>query len=200
MDVTPHEGDPGAGDPVSTSSASLDGLDLTPRDRNPAASPTPRPRRVGRFLGVAVLVGVVTVGAVVVVRSLNDATLYFRNADEAVAQRDELGTSRFRLQGVVEPGTVQTYPGGVAFDIVFNGVTVPVEHTGDPAELFDDGIPVVLEGAWSGTGPGAVFLSDRMLVKHDENYVADNSGRIDDAGDGVGNAAAAAPTDLLGRP
>jgi cytochrome c-type biogenesis protein CcmE len=101
---------------------------------------------------------------------------------------------------VVEPGTVQTYPGGVAFDIVFNGVTVPVEHTGDPAELFDDGIPVVLEGAWSGTGPGAVFLSDRMLVKHDENYVADNSGRIDDAGDGVVNAAAAVPTDPLGQP
>jgi len=34
-----------------------------------------------------------------------------------------------------------------------------------------------------------VFVSDRMLVKHDENYVADNSGRLDDAGTGGGTAA-----------
>ncbi len=198
MDVNPSDGDPGAGDPVSTS-PSVDGLDLTPRgQQGSGAAPRP-PRRLARFVGLAVLVAVVAVGAVVVVRSLNEATLYFRNADEAVAQRDELGTSRFRLQGLVEPGTVETYPGGVAFEIVFNGVPVSVEHTGDPAELFDDGIPVVLEGSWSGTGAGAVYVSDRMLVKHDENYVADNSGRLNDAGDGSGSSAIGVTTDLSGQ-
>lgn len=131
------------------------------------------------------LVAVVAVGGFAVVRALDDATLFFRNADEAVAQRDELGASRFRLQGLVQPGSVEAYPGGVAFVVAYNGVEVPVEHTGDPVELFGDGIPVVMEGAWSGTTEGAVFVSDRMLVKHDENYVADNGDRLNEAGDGA---------------
>ena len=160
-------------------------LDLTPRSE--PDGPTSSPRRFGarRWVGAAVLVVVVVVGGLVVVRALDDATLFFRNADEAVSQRDDLGTSRFRLQGLVVPGSVEAYPGGVAFLVAYNGVEVPVEHTGDPVELFDDGIPVVLEGSWSGTTTGAVYVSDRMLVKHDENYVAENSGRIDEAGDGA---------------
>jgi cytochrome c-type biogenesis protein CcmE len=178
-----------------------DGLDLTPRT-GPGSGDGPdtatrRGRRgmmgLRRWVGVAVLVGVVGVGGAVVAQALNDATLFFRNADEAVDQRDELGTSRFRLQGLVVPGSVEAYPGGVEFDVAFNGVVVPVEHSGDPVELFDDDIPVVLEGRWSGTNANAVFLSDRMLVKHDENYVADNSDRVTDAGDGSGKDPAYGP-------
>ena len=160
-------------------------LDLSPRaDADPSA-PARRRWSARRWAGAAVLVAVVVIGGFVVVRALDNATLFFRNADEAVSQRDELGTSRFRLQGLVVPGSVEAYPGGVAFAVAYNGVEVPVEHTGDPVELFDDGIPVVLEGSWSGTSAGAVYVSDRMLVKHDENYVAENSVRIDEAGDGA---------------
>jgi cytochrome c-type biogenesis protein CcmE len=160
-------------------------LDLTPR---PAAGDAGPPRRrfgMRRWVGALALLAVVGVGGFAVVRALDNATLFFRNADEAVGERSELGTSRFRLQGLVVPGTVEAYPGGVAFVVAYNGVEVPVEHTGDPVELFDDGIPVVLEGSWSGTNEGAVYVSDRMLVKHDENYVAENSDRIDEAGDGA---------------
>ncbi len=160
-------------------------LDLTPRPTE-GGSGSPR-RRFGlrRWVGVAMLVVVVGVGGFAVVRALDDATLFFRNADEAVGERAELGTSRFRLQGLVVPGSVEAYPGGVAFVVAYNGVEVPVEHSGDPVELFDDGIPVVLEGSWSGSSEGAVYVSDRMLVKHDENYVAENADRIDEAGDGA---------------
>lgn len=170
-----------------------DHLDLTPRGAGVPPALRRRPVGARRWFGAAVLVAVVGMGSFVVVRALDDATLFFRNADEAVAQRAELGTDRFRLQGLVVPGSVSAYPGGVEFQVAYNGVTVDVEHTGDPVELFDDDIPVVLEGSWSGVGANAVFVSDRMLVKHDENYVADNAGRLDDAGTG-GNAAASGPT------
>jgi len=165
-------------------------LDLSPRADAGSSTPTRRRWSARRWAGAAVLVAVVAIGGFVVVRALDNATLFFRNADEAVAQRDDLGGSRFRLQGLVVPGSVEAYPGGVAFAVAYNGVEVPVEHTGDPVDLFDDGIPVVLEGSWSGTGAGAVFVSDRMLVKHDENYVADNGDRITEAGDGASTAGA----------
>ena len=50
-------------------------------------------------------------------------------------------------------------------------------HQGDPPELFQPGIPVVLEGRFAGRRR---FDSDRILVKHAETYVADNPERVDD--------------------
>lgn len=164
-----------------------DDLDLTPRtsgDAAGAAAGRAGSRGGRRWIGVVVLVVVLAIGGFAVASALGDASLYFHNVDEAVDQRDELGTSRFNIQGIVEPGTVEDVPGGVSFRISFNGVEAEVDHTGDPVELFDDDIPVVLEGHWSGTGDDAVFLSDRMLVKHDENYEAENTERLDDAEDG----------------
>jgi cytochrome c-type biogenesis protein CcmE len=176
---------------VNPTSPGPDELNLSPRVETADDAPTSRRPRGGarRWAGVAVLVLVVVAGAAVVTRALDDATLYFRNADEAVAQQADLVGTRFRLQGLVEPGSVSAYPGGVSFQVAYNGIAVDVEHTGDPAELFDDGIPVVLEGRWSGPGADAVFVSDRMLVKHDENYVDANKVRLDDATDGAGSAA-----------
>jgi cytochrome c-type biogenesis protein CcmE len=55
---------------------------------------------------------------------------------------------------------------------------------GDPPDLFEPGVPVVLEGRWQGDGDDLVFSSDRMLVKHSEEYEAENEDRLDDARDG----------------
>ena len=49
---------------------------------------------------IAILV-ILAVAGFVLVNALGDATLFFYNADEAVAQQAELGTDRFRLQGTV---------------------------------------------------------------------------------------------------
>lgn len=149
-------------------------LDLSPR-------PAPASRRRRRWPAL-VAVGLVAVGIVVVLATaLEDATLFFYNADEAVERRDELSDERFRLQGSVVPDTTTEVGDTVEFDVEFNGVEAPVIHAGDPPELFGDGIPVVLEGSWSSASKDAVFRSDRMLVKHDESYEADYGDRLDEA-------------------
>ena len=147
-------------------------LDLTPR-----VAP-PRGRR-----GVAaslVLVAVVGALAFIAVKALGDASLFFLNADEAVEQRVDLGTDRFRLQGTVVDGSVDETDDGVAFEVVFNDVSVDVVHEGDPPELFQPDIPVVLEGNWD----GEVFASDRILVKHSSEYDAENPERLREADEG----------------
>jgi cytochrome c-type biogenesis protein CcmE len=106
-----------------------------------------------------------------VFKGLSDATLYFRNADEAVAQRDSLGTKRFRLQGTVTGDPAET-DGAVDFAVVFNGVSVDVRHVGSPPELFRPGIPVVLEGHWDESGE--FFDSDRIMIKHDATYESED--------------------------
>ena len=109
-----------------------------------------------------------------VFKGLGNATVYFRTADEAVAQRESLGDRRFRIQGTVVAGTVQRAGNDVGFAIESNGVRVPVVHEGDPPELFQPGIPVVLEGRFR----GETFSSDRILVKHSETYVTENPERV----------------------
>jgi cytochrome c-type biogenesis protein CcmE len=149
-------------------------------DLTPAAAP-PALRRRNR-LAYGVLVVVLVALGVVVWKALSSASLYFYNADEAVEQRDELGDKRFRLQGTVLGDTLRESDGGVEFSVAFNGVRVEAHHDGDPPELFEPGIPVVLEGRWDETDD--FFVSDRILVKHSEQYEADNDERIDDAKDG----------------
>lgn len=168
----------------------LDGDDVTVEEGRVAPrAPRARRGRRRRWVPLAVLAVVLVGIGALVYRGLNDATLYFRNADEAVAQRDDLGSRRFRLQGTVvgEP----TIDGDeVAFDVAFNGVEVAVDHTGTPPDMFEPGIPVVLEGHWR---EGAdVFDSDRMLIKHDESYESeeDYEERIGEANEGGGASAA----------
>jgi cytochrome c-type biogenesis protein CcmE len=126
-----------------------------------------------------VLVGL----GVVVYQGLTSASLYFYNADEAVEQRADLADKRFRLQGTVQADSIEAIEGGVAFTVAFNEVEVAVEHDGDPPELFQPGIPVVLDGSW-GAGGEDVFESDRIVVKHSEQYQADNGDRLSEAEDG----------------
>src|SRR5687768_12255957 len=49
---------------------------------------------------IAVICGAI---AFLVLQGLGEATTFYRDADDAVAKRDDLGEKPFRLQGVVRP-------------------------------------------------------------------------------------------------
>jgi len=115
--------------------------------------------------------------AYLLLQGLGNATLYFRNADEAVEQRDQLGTRRFRLQGLVVDGSVEQVGDRVHFIVEHEGASVPVRHAGDPPELFKPGIPVVLEGHF--VEDRDAFESDRIMVRHSSEYRAEHPDRVD---------------------
>lgn len=169
-------------------------LDLTPRQVDESTSG--RRRWVPR---VAVALVIAALGFVVF-QMLGDAALFFYNADEAVERRDELSEQRFRVQGTPfgEPVSAEIDQDGrrdiaVVFPIQFEGAVIDVVHVGSPAELFQPGVPVVLEGAWvqgypngvdgiaQGANDGWHFASTDMVVKHDNEYRTDNEERLDEA-------------------
>jgi cytochrome c-type biogenesis protein CcmE len=143
------------------------------------AGRAPRPGR--RFqrnrlrLGL-VLAAVAGAIAFVLLQGLGSATTYFRNADEAVADRAELGDDRFRLQGTVVEGSRHQVGDRVEFQVAYDCAFVPVRHRGDPPELFKEGIPVVLEGAYAEGSD--VYESDRILVRHTSEYRTEESDRL----------------------
>ena len=140
------------------------------------AAPRVRPRsRNALRLWVAGAI-IVTALGFLVFRGLDNATLYFRTADEAVARRDELGTRRFRIEGTVVQGSVREQGDALDFRIESKGTIVDVVHHGNQPGLFKPGIPVVLEGRFADRSQ--TFKSDRILVKHSETYVAKNPERV----------------------
>ena len=140
------------------------------------AAPRVRPRsRNALRLWVAGAI-IVTALGFLVFRGLDNATLYFRTADEAVARRDELGTRRFRIEGTVVQGSVREQGDALDFRIESKGTIVDVVHHGNQPGLFKPGIPVVLEGRFA--DGSQTFKSDRILVKHSETYVAKNPERV----------------------
>lgn len=160
---------------------------------SPRVPPAARRRRRNP-LAYGSLVLVVVGLVVVVFMGLGDAALFFRNADEAVAQRADLDDRRFRIQGLVDGDSITETPRGVDFVITYNGVDVTISHVGDPPDLFQPGIPVVLEGRWAQVGDpevvdpvealstddGWFFASDRFFVKHTEVYAEEHPDRTED--------------------
>jgi cytochrome c-type biogenesis protein CcmE len=113
---------------------------------------------------------VAVVAIVILAVALSDNVVYFRTVSEAVRSRADQGTSRFRIAGGVVDGSVHETARGVDFRITDGKHTVTVDHSGDPPDLFKEGAPVVCEGHWASTAPNAVFDSDRILIKHGNDY------------------------------
>ncbi|MDQ2678105.1 MAG: cytochrome c maturation protein CcmE [Actinomycetota bacterium] len=170
MDVTDH----GTRFDDEESADARGGLDVTPRTGEHHDSDAGGGRRRLAIAGVVVLVAAL---GVVLFNGLTDASTFYYNVDEAVAQRDDLGTDRFRMQGNVIDGTISETDNGVAFVIAFGDTELNVEHRGDPPELFDAEIPVIIEGAFDGDE----FRSDKILIKHDSTYEEENDARLREA-------------------
>lgn len=174
-------------------------VDLSPRPDDAGGGDAPRGGRRGarRWLTTGIVAALVLVVGVLVYKGLSDAALYFRPADEAVAQREELGDRRFRLQGAVVAEPVEV-DGHLEFEVTHNDVNVAVQHVGAPPDMFGVDIPVVLEGSWDPSG--AFFASDHILVKHDETYESneDYEERMSDAQDDAGDTGDSAATDAAG--
>jgi cytochrome c-type biogenesis protein CcmE len=127
---------------------------------------TPRRRHLstqGQRIGAAVVI----MGALgfLLARGLTNAMDYYLTANQAVAQRAQLGERDFRIQGTVLPG-VRHVGTQLAFFITSHNVDVKVLESGAPSPLFRPGMPVVLEGHWQ----GEVFSSFQVMVQHGSTY------------------------------
>lgn len=166
------------GGPEGAGAEDGSGLDLSPRT-GPDGAPAGRPPRSRARALLTGLVIVALLGAIgfVTVRQLSGASVYYYNADEAVAQRAEIGDQRIRVQGTVVGKPVEVDDETVTFTIAFQGASIDVRHQGaEPPPLFDANVPSVVEGRFASDG---TFLSDRIVIKHSEQYKEDNPDHLE---------------------
>ncbi len=183
--------------------------DLTPRPAKELPA-TAKPRHLKRKRAGygAILVLVLAGLGVLLYTTLSGASLFFLNVDEAVERREDLGTERFRIQGITVPQSIDRQADilneatgeratAVVFQIAFNGEIANVVHRGGLADIFADCLPVILEGHWASVSEDLFndlfkdresfqtelpyyFLSSEMLVKHDNNYIPPDEEDADD--------------------
>ena len=152
-------------------------MDLTPRTSGDASATaqTMKPRR--RWLPMVIVAVAIVAGGVVVTRFLTSAIDYYCNVDEIGVRSGCDEDRRIRVQGVVAEGSLAKSDGATTFKLSFHDKTVAVRYEGDPGGVFQECIPVVAHGRLQ----GGLFASDRIEVKHSNEYVEKNDTRIEES-------------------
>lgn len=134
-------------------------------------------RQTRRRLGVVGVVIALAIGFLLY-KALTAAVTYFKTVDQALAGRSILGTSTFQLEGLVVPHTI-TRPNATTVNFVISGTDhneIKVTNSGEPPELFQGNVPVVIVGHFVGSSDH--FSSDQILVKHSNSYIAAHPSRV----------------------
>lgn len=125
-------------------------------------------RKQRRLVLIGSALAVLGVAAALVLNALRDSIVFF-STPSMVAEKNIQPGQRFRLGGIVEPGSlVRGEQLQVRFTVTDGNAKLPVTYTGILPDLFREGQGVISEGAIDAAG---LFKADSVLAKHDENYM-----------------------------
>jgi cytochrome c-type biogenesis protein CcmE len=125
-------------------------------------------RKQRRLTMIGGSLAVLAVAAALVLNAMRDSIVFF-STPAMVAEKHVPAGKRFRLGGLVQPGSLVRGDNlAVAFRVADGSAALPVSYKGILPDLFREGQGVVAEGALDSSG---VFEADTVLAKHDETYM-----------------------------
>ena len=127
---------------------------------------TPRQRRITLVVGI--LAGV-SIAGLLALNAFRENVMFFFDPSQIAAGEAPVD-KRFRLGGMVRPGTVDRQAGTLDMSFVVTDFKhdVKVVYSGVVPDLFRENQGVVAHGR---LGTNGVFMADEILAKHDENYM-----------------------------
>jgi cytochrome c-type biogenesis protein CcmE len=126
--------------------------------------------RQQRMLAVGLAVIGVAIAAGLTLRAFDENMMFFVEISDVVA--GEYPSERnFRIGGLVVDGSVEREDGSLdmSFRVTDMRCELDVSYTGVLPDLFREGQGVVAHGRM---GADLIFVADKILAKHDENYMA----------------------------
>jgi len=124
-------------------------------------------RKQRRLTMIGCALAVLAFAAGLVLYGLRSSIVFFSTPSMAAEQHIAPG-QRFRLGGLVQPGSLVCGDKSVTFDVADGNSRLHVAYTGILPDLFREGQGVVAEGALDSSG---TFKADTVLAKHDETYM-----------------------------
>jgi len=120
--------------------------------------------------------GVVILVVAITLTGLSNNLTYYLYPTEAVEQKSDFPDGeRFRLAGLVVEWSLSETSEALHFDVTDGGATIAVILTNTPPPLFDENVPVLVEGSWDAD----TFAADTAIIRHDENYEVPEEGNYE---------------------
>ena len=108
------------------------------------------------------------IGTVLILKSLNKNILYFNSPTDIKKSQDINYNKKIRIGGMVKKNTLEIKNQEIKFIITDFKNEISVSFKGTIPNLFAEGKGVVAEGMLKDK---RFFEADRILAKHDENYM-----------------------------
>src|SRR5260221_4128250 len=121
-------------------------------------------RKQRRLTMIGGSLAVLAVAAALVLNAMRDSIVFF-STPSTVAEKHLSAGTRFRLGGLVQPGSLKRGDNlAISFSVADGSATLPVAYKGILPDLFREGRGGVAERPLHASG---TFRSDTVLAKHD---------------------------------
>ena len=127
------------------------------------------PRKVKKRASLlAVFLSISVIGVILILSALNKNLLYFNSPTDIKINQDIDFNKKIRVGGMVKKNTLKIKDQEIRFIITDFKNEIKVSFKGTIPNLFAEGKGVVAEGKLQDK---KFFIADRILAKHDENYM-----------------------------
>ena len=126
--------------------------------------------RQQRMLAVGLAVVGVAIAAGLTLRAFSDNMMFFVEVSDVIEGKYP-HERNFRIGGLVVAGSIEREEGSLdmSFRVTDMRCELDVVYTGVLPDLFREGQGVVAHGRMD---DNEIFVADKILAKHDENYMA----------------------------
>ena len=118
------------------------------------------------FLSIFLIVSLIAI--FLILRFLNDNILYFKSPTDINSGQDIKLEKKIRIGGMVKKNSLRIEKEEIKFTITDFKNEILVSYSGTVPNLFVEGKGVVAEGKLRDK---KFFVAERILAKHDENYM-----------------------------
>ena len=121
-----------------------------------------------RILFLIFVFSLSVVAVIFIVKSLNKNVLYFLSPTEINQREDIQFDKAMRVGGMVKKGSIIINKKNIQFIVTDFENEILINYSGTVPNLFEEEKGVVAEGKLRDKN---FFIADRILAKHDENYM-----------------------------
>ena len=121
-----------------------------------------------RILFLVIAIAIFAISVFYILNSLNENILYFHTPTEISQKAEFVPGEKMRVGGMVKKKSLLTDSKGIKFNITDLKNEIIVTYSGTVPNLFAEGKGVIAEGKLKDKN---FFIANRILAKHDENYM-----------------------------
>ena len=121
-----------------------------------------------RILFLVIVLLIATVVIFLILKSLEENVVYFFSPSEIYNKQNISFNKKIRIGGLVKDGSINKDQTSIRFIITDLKKEIIVSYIGLVPNLFSEGKGVIAEGKLKDK---KYFVADKILAKHDENYM-----------------------------